>query len=84
MTTRSEISNWLNNYVESDEDYTHVIIAVDTWDWEDFPVPVKRTENIEEAISNITEGNSGCNLMEVYNLSMPLEDQLNEHRAYHI
>lgn len=66
-------------------EYSHVIIVVDRFSYEDYPVYVRYDEDIRNVISQY-EGNiySLTGVMEVYNYNLDLEKQLNENRAYHI
>lgn len=66
-------------------EYSHVIIAVDKFSYEDYPVYVSYNENIREVVKKY-EGDfrSLTGIMEIYNYNLDLKQQLNEHRAYHI
>lgn len=81
--TQSEIRGWLTRkhslLGNKIEDCSHVIIYCDTFDYTDYPVYVLKTENIEDVMKTHND-----RLMEVYSLSMDIEAQLNEYRAYHI
>ena len=50
---------------------------------DDYPVYVGKDEDINERIDYYREASMQI-IMEVYNLSMDLEKQLKEYRAYHI
>ena len=66
-------------------EYSHVIIVVDRFDYQDYPVYVSYNENISEVIMKYQGGiNSLTGIMEIYNYNLDLEKQLNENRAYHI
>ncbi len=60
-----------------------MIVFCDTFDHEDFPVYVMPGENIRARL-DAAQGNPMQRLMEVYNYALPLEDQLNERRAYNL
>lgn len=62
--------------------YSHMIVAVDTFDWEDFPVFVERGEDPQKEIDRLRKGLN--NVMEVYNFNMPIAPQLAAHRAWNI
>lgn len=79
-TTKEEIRSWLLSGIKRNS--THVIIAVDTWDYEDYPVFVSKIENIQEKINSFD--NKQDRIMEVYKLSMDIEEQLNQHRVWNI
>ncbi len=60
---------------------THVIVVCDTFDHSDYPVFVSSSEDVREKerkYKNIRLQR----VMEIYNLSMSLDDQLNEYRAW--
>lgn len=79
MTSRDEIKEWFEHGVENNN--THMIVVCDTWNYEDFPVFCKN--NINDKINNY-ESNKDYRVMEVYNLSLNMEEQLNEARCYNI
>lgn len=76
--TKEDIRRWLKE--AKDEGATHMIVACDTFDWEDYPVSVKPGEDPEKKSQNL--GNMQ-KFMECYALHLDLEKQLNEHRSYH-
>lgn len=59
-----------------------MIIACDTYDWEDYPVFVKPGENVVEKHNELDNKNMQ-KVMEVYSLRKDWEAQLAEHRAFH-
>lgn len=79
--TKEEIRGWLKRGIK--DDYSHVIVVCDTYDYEDFPVFVAKSENVLE-IKEKNEKASMQKIMEIYNLSMDVEAQLNEKRAFNI
>jgi hypothetical protein len=74
MTSKSDIREWLNRGKERGA--THVIVFYDDFDGSDFPSFVMPGESPKVRIQR-TE----CRAMEVYDLSINVEAQLNEHRA---
>ena len=58
----------------------HVVIACDTYDWEDYPVYVMPGETAREKADKLGSMQS---VMEVYDLALDLTTQLNEHRSLH-
>jgi hypothetical protein len=78
-TTRETISGWLKRGKEKGA--THVIVACDTFSYSDFPVFVMPGEDVKDKCEE-TRGKHMQKIMEVYNLSMDLEQQLNSHRAF--
>ena len=79
-TTREDIEQWFKEGVR--QGATHMVVVCDTFDWEDFPVYVEPGKNPRDVFAEHHEKNME-KVMEVYSLKMPMEDQLNEHRAFH-
>lgn len=79
-TSQAEIAGWLAE--AQAEGQSHLIVFCDTFDWGDYPVGVSGFEEYRAALREHVI-NGGCKVMEVYDLSMPLETQLNEWRAHH-
>lgn len=78
-TSREDIHRWLVEGVAKKA--THMIVVVDTYDHTDFPVYVMAGEDARKVAK--AEGDKAMQrVMEVYNLKLPFEDQLNEHRAF--
>ena len=76
-TSRYEIKQWIEEGIE--QGATHVIIMCDTFDYEDYPVYVMPGENPRE---KARRGEMQI-IMECYNLSMDIDEQMKEHRAVH-
>lgn len=79
--SKSQIRAWVDKGVKAGA--THVIIVYDQWDIEDFPVYVGKGQSVEEIVSS-HNGKNMCSVMEVYNLSMDIDAQMNELRAWHL
>lgn len=62
---------------------THLIVAVDTFDYENYPVYVSPKEDVEKEFMRITD-QSMQRVDEIYNLSMDINKQLKENRAFHM
>lgn len=77
---KSEIAEWFLGGLEKGA--THMIVVVDTFDHEDYPVYVMPEENVREIAKNY-DGENMQRIMEVYDLGMDMEAQLAEHRAFH-
>jgi hypothetical protein len=60
---------------------THMIVVCDTYDYGHFPVYVMPGENPRQRVAEEAK-KSLQRVMEVYSYQLPLEDQLNEHRAF--
>lgn len=81
-TSRSEISEWLES--GKVQGATHMIVATDTFDWEDYPVYVMPGEDVNKKIAKYSNPNEMSKVMEVYSYALPLENQLNENRAWNL
>lgn len=79
-TTRAMIRRWVEEGKE--QGATHTIIVCDSFDYEDYPVHVMPGEDVHKKLSGFNFENMQ-RVMEVYNHSMDLEEQLAEHRAMH-
>jgi hypothetical protein len=80
-TTKDEIRRWLKHGMESHA--THMIVVCDTYDYEDYPSYVKGGEDANDAVKRMS-ATPMAKIMEVYDLSLPLEPQLAEYRAWHL
>ena len=78
-TTRSEIAHYLTDGLE--KGYSHMIMACDTWNYEDYPVYVNPTEDIYATVEKY-QNMEYTKVMEVYSYSLDLETQLNQNRAW--
>jgi len=78
MTTREDIYNWLTCEDRRKSHHTHMLVVVDTFDYGNYPV---FTDSVHEAIEKY-QAASMQRIMEVYDLSLDLDKQLNEHRAW--
>ena len=79
--TLQDIKRWLDEAKK--ENATHLIIAVDSYDNENYPIFVASNEDVQKEISRIKNA-SMQNVDEVYKMSMSIDEQLSEHRAFHI
>ena len=78
-TTKQDIREWLAQAKQAGA--THMLVVCDSFDYEDFPVYVSK----EQDVKKVYETNDNAlmqKVMEVYNLSMDIELQLKEHRAF--
>lgn len=74
-TTREDIRGWLERGKE--EGATHVIIVCDTWDNEDYPVMVMPGKDVRKKVKEYDDVNMQ-KIMEVYDLSKDIEEQIQE------
>ena len=73
VTTRETIRAWVKR---APSGTTHMIVACDTYDWEDYPIYVKPTEKVREVAARQQK------VMEVYNLKADLEPQIAAARVF--
>lgn len=80
---KNEIRTILNRVDK--ERFSHVLICVDTFDYDYFNVYVKREDDIDQFIESFWEDHKGgmFKIEEVYNLDLDIEMQLNEFRSNH-
>ena len=74
------IREWLT--VNVPEGSTHMAVVCDTFDYEDYPVYVKKGEDARDKLAKYDKGENMQHLMEVYNLKMDIEKQLIQTRAF--
>ncbi len=79
-TTQDDIRRWLGEATERRA--THMVVVTDTFDWEDYPVFVLQGEETGERLAEVG-GQPMQKVIEVYSMSLPLEPQVAERRAYH-
>ena len=78
-TTKNEIREWFLRGIE--QGATHLVVVCDTFNHDDYPVFVESNENVKEVESEYN-GKNMQKVMEVYNLSKDMENQLNQFRAF--
>ena len=78
--TIQDICRWLEK--ANFEVCTHVIVVCDTYDHSDYPVYVMKDANVREVEEYYRKQNMQ-QVMEVYSLSVDIEMQLAEDRAFH-
>lgn len=76
--TKQDIEGWLQSAKQKGA--SHLIVAVDTFDHDNYPVYVGYNEDIQEEIDRITNL-SMQGIDEVYNMSMDINKQLKQVRA---
>ncbi len=81
-TTKENIRQWLEEGKEKLA--THMIVVLDTFDYEDYPVYVTQSDNLEKEIAKHSNSNEMSRVIEVYSYKLPLEPQINEHRAWYL
>lgn len=78
--TRKDIAAWLRQ--AKDAGVRYLIVGLDPFDFDNFPVFCESDAECRAAIRRLTE--NGNRYDEVYDLSLPLDPQLAEHRAMHL
>lgn len=78
MTTKEDIEMWLE---DAPKNTTHMIVVCDTFDWSDYPVYVKESEDVHAVVSKY-DGPNMQKVMEVYNLKIDLKRQLKQYRSF--
>ncbi len=80
--SRLDIQRWFETGKK--DGATHMIVATDTFDWEDYPVYIGKGHDGEDVHAKEEElrGKSMTNVVEVYSMSMDMESQLNQDRAF--
>jgi hypothetical protein len=78
--SKEEIRRWLEDGKQAGA--THVIVAVDQFDQEDYPVYVMPGQDVHAVEKGIRES-SMQGVMEVYSMALDIEQQLGERRAFH-
>ncbi len=77
--SKFQIRKWLNNGMTMEA--THVIVVCDTFDWSDYPVYVMAGQDARK-LKEEYDGKSMQKVMEVYKLSMDIEEQLAQTRSF--
>lgn len=78
-TTKEDIKRWLERGKKRGS--THLIVVVDTFDHEDYPVFIQPEDDVHAKLKAI-EGSSMQRAMEVYRLDHNWDNQLNLHRSW--
>jgi hypothetical protein len=81
ITTRAMIAEWLEE--AKLKGATHMIVVCDTFDYRDYPVFVLCETDVRDEIKKYQNSEQMSRVMEVYDLGMPLNEQLSERRAWH-
>jgi hypothetical protein len=71
-TTVAELKAWFEELEKAGA--THMIVVCDTFDWDDYPVPVMPHEDVFEVEAKY-DGKNMQKIMEVYKISLGWEAQ---------
>ena len=74
-TTKEDIRIWINKAIKNGA--THLIVVCDEFDYEDYPVEVSKDQDVKD-VFNAHDDKNMQSVMEVYNLSMDIDEQLNK------
>lgn len=77
--TKDDLRHWFKAAKASG--FAYMVIMCDTFDWSDYPACYMSQA---EAQSRVNNPGPGYKVMEVYDLSMNMEAQLSEYRAWHL
>ncbi len=78
--TRMDIWFWFDAAVEMGA--THLIVACDTFDFDNYPVYVMPGEDVRKEAQRLSAQDM-TKIDEVYSMSLSKESQMAEHRAFH-
>lgn len=81
-TTRDEIREWLER--GKAQGATHMIVACDTFNHEDYPVYVMPGDDVRKMRDEHSDPDKMSRVMEIYSYALDLEQQLAVHRAYNL
>ena len=79
VATRDDIQRWFDEGKQKGA--THMIVACDTFDWDDYPVFVMPGQDARKR-AEYYDGPNMQRLMEVYNLALDRDPQLNRRRCF--
>lgn len=80
-TSRVTIAAWIR---EAPQKTAYVIIATDTFSWEDYPVYVPKGKDVKAEVERLSDFDKMSKVMEVYDLSKPVAPQLRATRAWNL
>jgi hypothetical protein len=80
--SREDISRWFDE--AKLDGATHLIVATDTFDYEDYPVHVKKVEDFWEAYKLHNKETNMQRVTEVYDMSLPKDEQMAAPRAWNL
>ncbi len=81
-TSREDIREWLAQGQSAGA--THVVVASDDFDHSYYPILVKSGEDPRKIVDAHSNVRAMSRVMEVYALHLDWEEQLAEHRAFHL
>ena len=79
--TKDDIRRWLGEAREKGA--THMIVAVDTFDYDDYPIFVEPGQDVRKRMDEVG-AEPMQRVMEVYSMAGDLDAQVAERRAIHL
>lgn len=80
-TTKSDIKSWINIAKQNKAKY--LLVVVDTFDYEDYPIECMTAKECWDQYDS-HNGKNMQRVMEVYDLTMDIENQINQGRAFNL
>jgi len=80
--SKSVIEGWLRD--EEAKGCTHMIVFYESYDGIDYRRYVKKGQKVQDVIDKEMEYGNTTRVMEIYNFSMDLQDQLDAKRVWNI
>lgn len=81
MTSKQDIQEWFERGVNKNA--THMIVVCDTFSYEDYPIFAKDDEDALRIYRSHDDVNMQT-VMEVYDLSLSMEEQLQPNRVFNL
>ncbi len=78
-TTKEDIKGWYDRAKQQGS--THFFVVCDTFDYEGYPVFIEHTQDVRKEYDKYDNKNMQ-KVMEVYNMSLPLKEQVDKPRAF--
>lgn len=82
VASKDDISRWFDE--AKAEGVAFLIVATDTFDWDDYPVHVRKAEDFWATYELHNKETNMQRVMEVYDMSQPRDEQLEEPRSWHV
>lgn len=79
--SKDEVSRWFDE--AKLDGATHLIVATDTFDHDDYPVHVRNTEDFWMTFDLHNKESNMQRVTGVYDMSLPKDEQVDEIRAWH-
>lgn len=80
--SKDDISRWFDE--AKLDGAVYLIVATDTFDWDDYPVHVKNAEDFWVVYHLHNKETNMQRVMEVYDMSLPKDEQMEEPRSWHV